>query len=68
MEIFRIRLLDALAGGSDGGEKDLPGPIWPYKSINDETDWEAVINEAERLNEELVDDGSGTGRMKWKDD
>ena len=66
MEIFRIRLLDALAGG-EGSEKDIPGPVWPYKSINDSTDWEAVIEEAHRLNEELVDDGSGTGRMKWKE-
>ena len=65
MEVFRIRLLDSFAGGESS--KDIPGPIWPYKSINEETDWEAVINEAERLNEELVDDGSGTGRMKWKE-
>lgn len=65
MEIFRIRLLDAFAGGEGG--KDVPGPCWPYKSINEETDWEAVINEAERLTVELVDDGSGTGRMKWKE-
>lgn len=65
-EVFRQRLLSGLFGDEENG-KDTPGSSWPYKSINDSTDWEALIEERLWIAENLVEDGSGTGRMKWKD-
>lgn len=67
METFRNRLLHSLAG-DESNDKDIPGATWPYKSANDEKDWEAIIEGQNWLMENLVDDGSGTGRMKWKDE
>lgn len=65
-EVFRLRILSGLLGDEESG-KDQPGAFWPHKSINDETDWESLIEERIWINENLEDDGSGTGRMKWKD-
>lgn len=66
MEVLRQRILQGIFGDQESLD-DMPGPIWPYKSANDCKDWGAIIEAQDKLLAELVDDGSGTGRMKWRD-